>query len=89
MIPEEIFDRLEWHEIESEELEDQLEGFLIVGAEPVFDCLDKNRKLEGVLLTLKRPDSQELKVIDLSSEEVPLYVSEAYVPPLYSFLVEE
>ena len=36
MIPEEIFDRLEWHEIESEELEDQLEGFLIVGAEPVF-----------------------------------------------------
>lgn len=89
MIPDTIFDGLEWHEIETEDLSGQLEGFLIVGAEPVFDSFDKDRKLDGVLLTLKKPDSQELKVIDLSCEEVPFYISGAYVPPIYSFLEEE
>ena len=90
MIPEEIidevFDGLEWMPIAAQELDQELEGFFLEGAEPIFDSLDRDRVMEDVILYLKRPGTEDRKLVSISSawdephRKESLTVSVAHVP---------
>lgn len=58
IVPDAVFDRLDWQSVKGRELSSLLTGCKIIGAEPIVDSLDQDGDNEaGVFLYLDKPES--------------------------------
>ncbi len=69
-ITEEVFNNLEWKtaSIRNIDINEELIGYEIIGAEPVYWKLPSNEEardsiIDGINLYLKRPESEEIKIV--------------------------